>query len=211
MIDIVNYGLGNLDSVLRAFERLSIPARIIATPEEVRASEKLILPGVGHAAWGMEKLRETGLIDALNKKVLEEKTPILGICLGMQLMTKRSEEGDTECLGWFDVETVRFPYDGSEKSHDVSPLERRIPHMGWNNITPKRDHPLLAGVTPQSSFYFAHSYYVKVENSEDLLGSTSYQIKFATVIGKGNIYGAQFHPEKSHEDGLILLKNFAQL
>lgn len=200
MIGIINYGLGNLSSVSRALERLGVSARIISGKEEISSAEKLILPGVGHAVAGMAKLQEMDIIGTLNEKVLSNKTPILGICLGMQLMTVRSEEGDTECLGWFDAETVKFP--------NSSP---RIPHMGWNSVVPQKDHPFLAGIDNASSFYFAHSYYVGPRDTNDLLATTNYQVEFASVIGKENIFGVQFHPERSHDDGLRLLKNFANL
>lgn len=210
MIGIINYGLGNLQSVLRAFERLGIPASIISTPQEVLASKKLILPGVGYCAAGMAKLRELGLVDVLNEVVLGKKTPILGLCLGMQLMTKHSEEGNVDGLGWFDAETVRFPFDGSAEFDTLPILERRTPHMGWNSVVPKMAHPLLKDVTKESSFYFAHSYYVKARGADDILGETQYQIPFASILGRENIFGVQFHPERSHEDGLQLLRNFAQ-
>lgn len=211
MIGIINYGLGNLYSVARAFERLGVSARIISTPREILEAEKLILPGVGHAGAGMAKLRELGLIPALNEKVLVQKTPILGLCLGMQLMAKHSEEGGTECLGWFDATVVRFTYDKLKEDGSTPILERRIPHMGWNSVAPKMEHSLLYGITPASEFYFAHSYFVKLANQEDMLGETIYQLPFASIIGRENIFGVQFHPERSHKDGLQLLKNFANL
>jgi len=198
-IVIVDYGLGNLMSLLYKFKKIGINAIISSNEKEIENAEKLILPGVGHFAKGIENLKNYNLIPVLNKKVLEEKTPILGICLGMQLLTKRSEEGNVEGLGWVDAETKRFDLNGL-----------KIPHMGWNTIEIKRGNILFKNIeTPR--FYFVHSYHVCCEDENDILATTNYGYDFTSAIKKDNVYGVQFHPEKSHKNGIKLLKNFAEV
>ena len=162
----------------------------------------MILPGVGHFANGMKKLRELELIDVLDEKVLSQKTPILGICLGMQLFCKFSEEGNIEGLKWFDADTVRF------KKNDV---RHKIPHMGWNSLEVMKKSELFKSLDKEHLFYFVHSYYVKCNIQEDVLATTNYAYEFVSAIEKDNIYGVQFHPEKSHEWGEQVLKNFLEL
>jgi len=204
MIGIINYGLGNLFSVQKAFNRLGLKTKIISDPNDIRQVDKLILPGVGYFSFGMEKLKSLNWLETLNEKVLREKTPILGICLGMQLMTKKSQEGEATGLGWFDAETIRFDFNDLNEAP-------KIPHMGWNTVDFIKDHPLFAGIAEEAYFYFAHSYYVKLNDKSDLLGATEYGLKFASIINRDNLYGVQFHPEKSHKNGLQLLKNFGNL
>jgi len=194
--------MGNLTSVQKAFKRIGSEAKISSDPAEILNAEKLVLPGVGHFKSGMEHLRERRLIEPLNKKVLEEGTPIIGICLGMQLMTRYSEEGNAEGLGWFDANTIRFNLTGN--THNL-----RVPHMGWNTLQFNGEDPMLRGIDMSAKFYFVHSYHVICRNSEDVFATTGYDITFTSAIHKGSIYGFQFHPEKSHENGLRLLKNFA--
>jgi glutamine amidotransferase len=201
IITIVDYGMGNLYSVYKALKRINIQSVITNDPKEIEKSEKLILPGVGHFQNGMENLGELGLIDILNTKVLKEKIPILGICLGMQLFGKYSEEGSTKGLGWIDADVIRFNINDKNKY--------RIPHMGWNTIELKKSSMLFDGLTNDDSFYFVHSYYLKCNVEEDILALTEYENEFVSAVLHENIMGTQFHPEKSHLKGMQILKNFA--
>jgi glutamine amidotransferase len=201
MIHIVDYKMGNLRSVQKAFERIGIYSKITADPDEVLKARKLVLPGVGHCSRAMEILQSTGLADALNQAVVQEKTPILGICLGMQLMTNYSQEGDVPGLGLVDAETIKF--------HNLAGL--KIPHMGWNTIRPIKASRLYDGLSGHDSFYFVHSYYVACNDPRDRLFVTSYGNGFDSGFQKDHIAGVQFHPEKSHKPGLRMLKNFAAM
>jgi len=203
MIVIIDYGMGNLRSVLKVFTRLGISAIISSDPNKIQSAEKLILPGVGYFRNGMEKLIEMDLIKILERKVLIDKTPILGICLGMQLFSKHSEEGNVDGLGWLDSKVVRFETNDSSRW--------KIPHMGWNTINMIKDSLIITNDIIKSSFYFVHSYYVKCNNRSDILSTTEYNIEFVSAIENGNIFGTQFHPEKSHKQGVLILKNFASL
>jgi len=200
-ITIINYGLGNLRSVQKALERLGIRTKISSDLNEISSAEKLLLPGVGHFKKGMKNIITLGLLGILNEKVLKEKVPILGICLGMQLMTKFSEEGNVEGFGWIDAETKKFIL---EKKH-------KIPHMGWNNIDIIKKNGFTKNISEKDFFYFVHSFYVTSVKEEDLLFKTEYGQEFVSGFNKDNIYGVQFHPEKSHDAGLQLLKNFSEL
>lgn len=202
MIVVVDYGMGNLRSVQKAFERIKIPVQISSHGDDIARADKLILPGVGHFRNGMENLKKLGIISILNEKVIAEKTPILGICLGMQLLTRYSEEGDCEGLGWIDTKTKAF-------EHNDGASDLKIPHMGWNTIRLLSKHSLFNGHKPEKPFYFVHSYYVPC-SPQYCLASTEYGIEFSSVIYKDNIFGTQFHPEKSHRQGLRLLENFAE-
>ena len=204
MITIIDYGMGNLRSVQKAFERLKANAIISSNIGDIKKADKLVLPGVGDFKNGMNKLRELNLIDILNVKVLKNKIPILGICLGMQLFTNRSEEGDVDGLGWIDAETIQFDFQKSEN-------KVKIPHMGWNNINISKKHSVFDNIKENVSFYFVHSYYVKCENKDDILCTTNYGIQFVSGFQKENIIGLQFHPEKSHKSGLEILSNFIGL
>ncbi|RJP46166.1 MAG: imidazole glycerol phosphate synthase subunit HisH [Desulfobacteraceae bacterium] len=199
-MDIIDYGMGNLRSVQKAFQRIGTTSRIIASPDEVLHSAKLVLPGVGHFARAIQILKSRGLFDALNQAVLVKKTPILGICLGMQLMTGFSEEGDAAGLGWINARTKKFVFT------DKGP---RIPHMGWNGISILKNSPLLNNLAPDALFYFVHSYYVACDQEDTIISRTCYGTTFASAFQHENIYGCQFHPEKSHDAGLQILKNFA--
>lgn len=203
MIVIIDYGIGNLRSIQSKFERFKINALISSNIEDIKNAEKLILPGVGSFLNGMNNLRDYGLLDILNQKVLEDKTPILGICLGMQLMTKGSEEGNAEGLGWFDAETVKFRFDGANAN-------LKIPHMGWNEVKFSKESKLCEGIETNLDFYFVHSYHVKCNVDSDNLAMTDYGYEFTSMIQKDNIYGAQFHPEKSHKHGVTIFKNFVE-
>lgn len=204
MIFIVDFGMGNLGSVLSMVKKAGARAAISSDPAELSKAEKLILPGVGAFDSGMCKLLEMGLIDVLNNKVLKEKKLILGICLGAQILTRRSEEGTLPGLGWIDAETVRFRIPSGNNL-------LKIPHMGWNEIAIKRKNSLLCGFGDQPRFYFVHSYYLKCNNSEDVIATSTYGIEFAAAVNKDNIWGTQFHPEKSHKFGLRVIKNFCDI
>lgn len=201
MIAIIDYGMGNLGSVKRKLDRIGAESVITSDPEAIRNSDKLILPGVGHFGNAVNELKIRGLWDVLNREVLISKKPILGICLGMQLMAKSSEEGNGEGLGWFDADVVRF------RVKDT--LKYKVPHMGWNQVVLKKPSQLFAGVDPDQGFYFVHSYHLKCKDVTDILNETVYEYPFVSAIQKDNIYGVQYHPEKSHECGEQLLRNFA--
>jgi len=203
MITIVDYGVGNLGSIINMLKKVGFKAIASSDPEVLQQAEKIILPGIGAFDAGMNKLNERGLVPLLNDLALQKKVPFLGLCLGLQLMTLGSEEGQTQGLGWLDAETVRFRFDG-EQSH------LKVPHMGWNTIDLCRPHPLFTDLEPGSRFYFVHSYYVQSHDPAAVLAETEYGVRFASILGKGNIMGAQFHPEKSHKFGMRLLRNFAE-
>lgn len=202
MIVIVDYGMGNLRSVQKAFERIRVPVKISSNIDEILKAEKIVLPGVGHFEQGINNLKNRGLFGALNEVVLENKIPILGICLGMQLMTDFSEEGNCEGFGWIKARTQRFSFQNNGL---------KIPHMGWNNLLLKKADSLFKEITSENFFYFVHSYFVSCENEADILTETNYGIKFVSSFNNKNIFGCQFHPEKSHDSGLLILKNFAFL
>lgn len=206
MIVVVDYGAGNLKSVLDVFSRVCPDVRASARPEDVAAAEKLVLPGVGFFDKAMAHLAGAGLIPALRDKVLVRKTPILGICLGHQLFTRRSEEGNVEGLGWFDAETVGF-----ETAAGNGRAGLKVPHMGWNEVRSVKECPLLEGVPPGSCFYFAHSYRVICRSGAEVVGMTTHGVDFASVMQRENIFGVQFHPEKSHHAGVRIIENFAKL
>ena len=210
MIVIVDYHMGNLHSVKKKLDRLKVDALISSDPADILRADKLILPGVGHFGKAMENLRKLNLIDALNEAVLVKKTPILGICLGMQLMAKSSEESAKHGvsimehgLGWFDADAVKFEVNDT--------LRFKIPHTGWNTVTIEKESPLMKNIPADSEFYFVHSYYLKANDASDVLNYTDYGNPFASAVSKENIYGIQYHPEKSHDVGLQLLKNFVFL
>ena len=203
MIVIIDYGLGNLASVLNMFKKIGVRDVIVSNDKDIISkAKKLILPGVGAFDAGMSQLEKLNLIPLLNKKVLEDKIPIFGICLGMQLLTKQSEEGVKKGLGWIEAETLKF---------DLNPsLKLKVPHMGWNYITVQKENPLI-DLHSKNRFYFVHSYYVKCFNETQSLATSHFGTDFTCMVNKDNIYGAQFHPEKSLKFGMKLLENFAKL
>ena len=203
MITIVNYGMGNLGSVQNMFKRIGVPSEISGDPAIIAKSTKLLLPGVGAFDAAMQKIADSGLRTVLDKKVLEDKVPTLGICLGMQLLTNSSEEGILQGLGWIPAKTVKFKFAPDSKL--------KVPHMGWNYVFSKKDSPLTDNLPEEPRFYFVHSYFVQCDNEEDVLTTTPYGSDFHSIIQKDNVYGAQFHPEKSHKYGMKLLANFAKL
>lgn len=202
MISIIDYGMGNLGSVKRKLDRIGAASVITYDPNQIRQSDLLILPGVGHFSNAVHELKTRRLWDILDNEVLVNKKPIMGICLGMQLMARHSEEGDADGFGWLDAEVVRFRI--------TDTLTYKIPHSGWNQIYVKKPSPLFEEIIPEQEFYFVHGYHVICRDSSDILGETCYEYPFVSAVQKGNIFGVQFHPEKSHDAGELLLKNFVQ-
>lgn len=194
--------MGNLRSVQKAFERIGTPAKISGHLDEILVADKLVLPGVGHFEQGMKNIRSRGLFEVLNTAALKTKTPIMGICLGMQLMTEFSEEGNCNGFGWIKGKTRKFSF----KNNGL-----KIPHMGWNNLSIKKTDSLYNGINFDNFFYFVHSYYISCEDENDVLTETIYGNKFVSSFQKENIFGCQFHPEKSHDAGLKVLGNFVKL
>jgi len=202
-IIIIDYGMGNLGSILNMLKYIGVQTQISGSPEVICSADKLILPGVGAFDNGISKLKESGIYEVINKKVLIDKTPVLGICLGMQMMTSSSEEGVLPGLNWIDAKTIRFKQNG-EKNF-------KIPHMGWNNVYTYKYDRIIEGLTDLTKFYFVHSYYVSCNNDLNSVCKTNYGVTFDSIIVKDNIYGCQFHPEKSHKFGMKFLNNFANL
>jgi len=203
MIVIVNYGMGNLGSIANMLKKAGHRSLISGDVDEIARAEKLIVPGIGAFDMGMANLAKYNLLDVLNKKVLEDKVPTLGLCLGLQLFSTGSEEGNLPGLGWIDMRSERFKF-SDESAH------LKIPHMGWNTIDISRPHPLLEGLDNESRFYFVHSFHQVTTKSELILAQTEYGYPFASILGRDNVMGVQFHPEKSHRFGMQLLKNFAE-
>lgn len=202
MIAVINYGLGNLASIRNMFRRLGVDAIVTDEEQKIRDASKLLLPGVGHFKKGMANLHESGLVQLLNEEVNKGK-PILGICLGAQLMTKHSEEGDVDGLGWVDAVTVRFD---KEKLAELP-----IPHMGWSDIELRNDSELWNGLPADPRFYFVHAYHFLFDEASEVTATSRYGYDFACAFKKGNVFGAQFHPEKSHKFGMKVLENYSKL
>ncbi len=201
MIAIINYEMGNLGSIKNMLSYIGIDSIITNDRTELMKADKLILPGIGSFDKGMEQLEKLGLIPIIKEAVLKFKKPILGICLGMQLLGVSSMEGKSPGLGLIDFETVKFVFE----SNDI-----KIPHMGWNYTVPAKKNPLTDELPENSRFYFVHTYYAKCKNQIDELLATEYHFKFTSAVHKDNVYGVQFHPEKSHKFGMKLLENFAK-
>jgi glutamine amidotransferase len=202
-VGIINYGMGNLGSVRRKFDLLGIHSEITSDYKLIRDFDKIIFPGVGHFAMGVENLKKLSLWDELNEAVLIRKKPILGICLGMQLMAKHSEEGDVDGLGWFDGTVNKFTIEDK--------LKYKIPHMGWNTLKICRQHNVLKGISEEDEFYFVHSYHFRMNTPDHILAETEYNYSFTSAVVREHIIGFQFHPEKSLETGKKLLRNFIKL
>lgn len=200
MIAIIDYEIGNLAAIANMFNRLGAGCEITADPEKIKRAKKIVLPGNGAFAACMQGLRATGLIPLLNERVLSEKIPLLGICVGAQMLGHGSEEGNEPGLGWMDIQVKRFP--------ELPDL--RIPHMGWCHVKKSASrHPVFERLSEDARFYFVHSYYLATTHTEDVLLTSSYGIEFAAAVGEKNIVGVQFHPEKSHRFGKQLLAQFA--
>lgn len=202
MIAIIDFGMGNLGSIRNMLKKVGADSLITTDPALIRKADKLILPGVGSFDAGMKNLHDSGLVPVLNECVMENKMPILGICLGMQLMTKTSEEGNLSGLGWVEAETLKFMPSSESKL--------KVPHMGWNVVHAVKQSTLLTGAENEERFYFVHSYYVRCRNREDVLLVAEYEHLFDAAFSCDNVTGVQFHPEKSHKFGMRLLRNFAE-
>ena len=202
-IAIINYGMGNLYSVYRKLSQLDVHTVVATTTNEILKADKIVLPGVGHFEKAIENLKHLGIYDALNEAVLIKKKPILGICLGMQLMAKESEEGNAAGFGWINSCVVKFKIQNK--------IKYKVPQTGWNTINICKESNLLKNIDNHSEFYFLHSYHYGVSDQSDILTKTDYEIEFVSAVEKENIFGTQFHPEKSHNSGAQLLKNFIQI
>lgn len=204
MITIINYGLGNIKAIQNVFNKISVPSRVVSNINELDGAEKIVLPGVGAFDYAMQKLKNSGMHDKLNELVLEQEVPVIGICVGMQMMAKSSDEGKLEGLGWIDANVKKF---------DETKLDNKIqlPHMGWNDVNPSKINSLFIGLEKNARFYFLHSYYISCNQNEQALATSEYPEKFVCAVNHKNIYGVQFHPEKSHQFGVTLLHNFAKL
>jgi imidazole glycerol-phosphate synthase subunit HisH len=204
MITIVNYGLGNVQAFANIYKRLNIPATVAVTADELAPAEKIILPGVGAFDCAMARLNDSGMRDCLEDLVLRRKRPVLGICVGMQMMASRSDEGTQAGLGWIDGEVKKL-------AETSSFGKTQLPHMGWNDVCPRETDFLFRGLETGARFYFLHSYYFLPRRTDDVLATTDYHGPFTSAVRSGNVCGVQFHPEKSHEWGIRLLKTFAEL
>ena len=202
-VTIVDFGMGNLHSAIKRFRRINADSQVSADPEVVASAAKLVLPGVGHFGKAMENLESSGLRQALNFAVIERRIPVLGICLGMQLMARHSQEGDAPGLGWIAADVIRFSVS--------DPVRHKVPQIGWNTVALKKDSALTKGLDPAAEFYFVHAFHLVCEDPADVLGETVYDYPFASAVARANIYGVQFHPEKSQDSGETLLRNFVSL
>lgn len=206
MIAIVDYGLGNIKAFANVFNRLNIECYFASTEEELRRASKIILPGVGAFDHAMSMLNNSGLRACLDELVLEKKIPVIGICVGMQMMADSSEEGVSAGLGWIPGTVRKFtPPASANLAHFP------LPHMGWNNIAPSRESVLLDCLDKEKRFYFLHSYYYQCVNESDVVATANYSVDYACIVNRDNVYGIQCHPEKSHHNGVALLKSFANL
>lgn len=204
MITIIDYGSGNINAISNIYDILRIPYFIASTPKQLEDSEKIILPGVGSFDHCMQKLNDSGLKEILNKKVLLDKIPVLGICIGLQIMAEKSEEGELSGLGWIKGSVKRF-------DKNIITHKPKIPHMGWNTVKILNRSDLFKGVNLDKGFYFIHSYYIDTINNENIMTTTEYGNTFVSGIHFSNIFAVQFHPEKSHSNGMKLLKNFSEI
>jgi len=204
MIAILDYGLGNAQAFNDIYHRLGVPARLARSAADLEGATHVVLPGVGAFDWAMARLRASGLVEALDQAVLGRRLPVLGICVGMQILANRSDEGTSAGLGWITGEVRKFPLTSS-------PGSSRLPHMGWNDVQPSPGHPLFAGMEGSPRFYFLHSYFFLPASPESVASTTDYHGPFASTVSREHIHGVQFHPEKSHEWGVRLLKNFADI
>ena len=204
MITIIDYGVGNINAFVNVYKRVNIRVKIAETAADLEDAQKLILPGVGHFDHAMSELIKSGMREKLDELVLIKKLPVIGICVGMQMMGNDSDEGTMKGLGWIDASIKKFD---ETKIHQGT----RLPHMGWNDVAPVKVNPLFEGLETEALFYFLHSYFFECNDSSDILATSEYGGKFACAAQHENIYGIQFHPEKSHSYGETLLHNFAKI
>ncbi len=201
MIVVVNSGTSNVGSIVNMLKKVGSNGVISEDPEVIRQAERLILPGVGSFDSGVSALRRLDLWDCLQETVIKKAVPCLGVCLGMQMMCRGSEEGELPGLGWFEADVVRLPRNTVEGV-------LRVPHMGWNRISPQNAHPIVAELATDARFYFVHSYCVQADHASDVVATCNYGVEFACSIAKDNVVAVQFHPEKSHKFGMKLMANF---
>lgn len=200
-VTIIDYGMGNIGSICNMFKYIGIETKVTNSVSDIESASRIVLPGVGHFNRAMTNLKSMRLLDVIKKTVLINEVPLLGICLGMQLLCNSSEEGGVEGLSLIDASVLKFDY---------TPQSRlKVPHMGWNKIMIKKKAPIFDILSNDSRFYFVHSFYVKCNENSDILATTNYGIDFVSAFQKNNIVGVQFHPEKSHKFGVILFRNFA--
>jgi glutamine amidotransferase len=204
MITLIDYGVGNIFAFQNVYKRLNIPTKIAKTQEDLADAQKLILPGVGSFDFAMAQLNASGMREKLDELVLKKKVPVIGICVGMQMMGNSSDEGKLEGLKWIDSKILKF-------EENLIKHRTKLPHMGWNDVAPLKNHPLFIGLDKEAIFYFLHSFYFKCNNPSDSIAVSEYGLLFSSAVNKDNIYGIQFHPEKSHYYGEKLLYNFAKL
>lgn len=204
MITIIDYGLGNVLAFLNVYSRLNIPVAVAKSADDLVNATKLILPGVGSFDHAMQRLDQSGMRQPVEQLVLQNAMPVLGICVGMQMLANSSDEGELPGLGWIDGKVSKF---------DVATMPRgtNLPHMGWNDVKPVVDGGLFKGLEQDARFYFLHSYYFECHQQSDVLAVTNYGGQFSCAVRRANVYGVQFHPEKSHHFGSQLLKNFAEI
>lgn len=203
MIAIVNYGLGNISAFSNIYKSLGMPFVLAETAEQLAAADKIILPGVGSFDNAMTLLKSSGMHATLNRRVLEDGVPVLGVCVGMQMLAGASDEGSEPGLGWIDGVVKKI--DGADIAGGLI-----LPHMGWNAVRSLSGNKLLEGLDVESEFYFLHSYYFHCHHAADAIADVEYGRRFTCAVNRGNIFGTQFHPEKSHKNGVRLLKNFAE-
>ena len=204
MITILDYGSGNINALKNIYERLNIPYDFATTIEQIAKADHILLPGVGAFDETISTLQRKGFSEILNKKILEEKVPILGICVGMQMLADTSEEGTLNGLGWIPGKVKKF-------DKNLIPDKPKIPHLGWNSVEISRNCSLFEDIDPEVGFYFVHSYYFECADESDIICKTMYGNTFHSAVNRENVYGVQFHPEKSHDNGIQLLRNFARL
>ena len=204
MITIIDYGVGNIQAFSNIYKQLGIPIRRAKSAQDLEGATKIILPGVGAFDYAMTRLQQSGMHEKLNELVLQKSVPVVGICVGMQMLAHSSDEGILPGLGWIDGHVKKFNTSLSDRN---SPL----PHMGWNDVKVVKTNDLLIGLEDNAQFYFLHSYYFSSNDPRNIIASTFYYQDFACAVNYRNIYGVQFHPEKSHDYGIALLKNFADL
>ena len=204
MIGIIDYGVGNIRAFLNIYNKLSVPVKIVRTAAEFQDITKLILPGVGSFDYAMQRLDESGMRTIIDEMVLSKEVPVLGVCVGMQMLANDSEEGRLPGLKWINASVRKF-------DADKIPFVTHLPHMGWNDISPLPNHNLFKGLENRSQFYFLHSYYFETYQNDSQIATSNYGIDFCCAVNYKNIYGVQFHPEKSHQFGITLLNNFAKI
>lgn len=204
MITIIDYGLGNVQAIANIYHRLNVPVTFAREPRELKDALKVVLPGVGAFDWAMTRLNASGMRAALDALARDAACDVLGICVGMQMLARRSDEGELPGLGWVTGEVKLFE---AGRFSDRT----RLPHMGWNDVSPRAEDPLFEGLAEGARFYFLHSYYFQASSGTDVVATADYAGPFACAVRSGRVWGVQFHPEKSHQWGIRLLKNFAEL